>query len=54
MIIFTILAIMAVIAAIVAVVTIGTIGGAALVVFGDIIIFGLIMWAIIKLFRRKK
>lgn len=54
MILFTILAIVAVIAAIIALAVVGTIGAGVVVVFGDIIIFGLILWAIVKLFRRKK
>lgn len=55
MILFTIIAIAVIIAAVIAVVAAGIFGGAALMVFGDVIVFGLIMWAIIKLiFRRKK
>lgn len=54
MILFTILAFMAIIAAAIAIVIAGTIGGATIVVFGDIIVFVLIMWLIIKLIFRKK
>lgn len=41
------IAITALIAAIVA-------GGSLFMVFGDVIVFGLIIWLIIKIFRRKK
>lgn len=54
MVLFTIFASMAIVAAIIAIVLVGTIGGATLVVFGDVIVFALIMWAIIKLLFRKK
>lgn len=54
MVLFTIFASMAIVAAIIAIVLVGTIGGATLVVFGDVIVFALIMWAIIKLIFRKK
>lgn len=54
MILFTILAIAIVFAAIIAVCAAGIFGGAALVVFGDVIVFGLIVWAIIKLIFGKK
>lgn len=55
MILFTIIAIAVIFAAIVAVVAAGVFGGAALMVFGDLIVFGLIVWFIIKLiFGRKK
>lgn len=51
----TIFALMVIFAAIIAVIIAGTIGGAALVIFGDLIIFIAIMWMIIKLiFRNKK
>lgn len=53
MILFTILAIAIVLAAIIAVVAAGIFGGAALMIFGDLIVFGLIMWGIYKLFFRK-
>lgn len=54
MILFTIL-----LTAIVAIAVIGLFaaiiaGGSLLVVFGDVIAFGLIVWLIIKIFRRKK
>lgn len=29
-------------------------GGSLIAVFGDVIVFGLIVWLIIKIFRRKK
>lgn len=54
MITFTILAIMAIIAVIAAIAIIGTVGGATIVVFGDIAVFLLIVWVIIKLIFRKK
>ena len=54
MILFTILAIMVVIAAIAAVVFAGVFGGATLLVFGDVIICVLILWAIVKLIFGKK
>lgn len=54
MILFTLITIAVIIAAIIAIVAAGVFGGAALVVFGDVIVFGLIMWFIIKLIFRKK
>ena len=45
--VITAIAITALIAAIIA-------GGSLFVVFGDVIVFGLIIWLIIKIFRRKK
>ena len=54
MILLMTLAILAVIAAIIAIVVAGTIGGATIVVFGDVIVFALIMVMIIKLIFRKK
>jgi MFS superfamily sulfate permease-like transporter len=54
MILFTILAVMAIIAAIIAVVFVGVFGGATLMVFGDVIVCVLILWAICKLFFGKK
>ncbi len=54
MILFTLIAIALIVAAIIAIVTVGVFGGAALVVFGDVIVFGLIMWLIIKIIFRKK
>lgn len=54
MILFTLITIALIIAAIIAVVTVGVFGGATLVLFGDVIVFGLIMWGIIKLVFRKK
>lgn len=54
MILFTILLTVVIIAAVIAIVVAGTIGGATLVVFGDVIIFGLILWFIINLIFKKK
>lgn len=53
MILFTLLTIAIVIAAIIAIVAAGLFGGATLVIFGDLIVFGFIVWAIIKLCFRK-
>ena len=54
MIIFTILLVALLAAAIVSVVSAIIAGTGFLVVFGDLITFGLIIWVIVKLFRRKK
>lgn len=54
MIIFTILVITIIIAAIAAVMFAGVFGGATLLVFGDIIVFALIVAGIIKLIFRNK
>ena len=54
MIIFTILLTVMIIAAVIAIVVAGTIGGATLVVFGDVIVFGLILWLIVKFIFKKK
>lgn len=54
MILFTILALIVTIAAAIAMVLAGIFGVAAIVVFGDIIVCALILWAIIKLIFRKK
>ena len=43
-----------IIAAVIAIVVAGTIGGATLVVFGDVIVFGLILWLIVKFIFKKK
>lgn len=54
MIIFTVLLIAAIALAIIGLVF-TIVGGASLIVtFGDVIVFGLIIWLIIKIFRRKK
>ena len=53
----TILLTIAIAITLIALVTIGTVGAGLLVVFGDFIAFGLIVWLvtkIIKLFKRKK
>ena len=54
MILFTIL--MSVVIAIVVIALIAAIiaGGSLLAVFGDVIIFGLIVWLIIKIFKKKE
>lgn len=55
MIIFTILLIVLIIAALALLVCTGVLGWAAAIVFGDVIVFGIIMWAIIKrLFKKKR
>ena len=57
MIITTILVLAAIIIAAVVLAMIGTIGAGLLVIFGDVIVFGLILWVIVKiakLFKRKK
>lgn len=54
MILFTLITIALIIAAVIAVVTIGVFGGATLVMFGDVIVFGIIVWGIVKLIFRKK
>lgn len=43
-----------IIAAIIAIAVIGTLGGALLVVFGDLILFGAIVWGICKLIKMTK
>lgn len=54
MILFTILLAMIIIFAIAALIS-AIIGGISLAVaFGDIIVFGLIVWLIVKVFRKKK
>lgn len=54
MILFTILVIAVIIAAIMAIVFAGVFGGATLLAFGDVIVFALIVFGIIKLIFRKK
>lgn len=55
MFLFTVLLIVLVIAVMVLLACTGVIGAAAAVVFGDLIVFGIIMWAIIKrLFKKKR
>jgi hypothetical protein len=50
MVIFAILLVIAIVAAFIALVC----GAGIFAVFGDLIVFGLIVWALVKLFRRKK
>lgn len=53
---FILLIVLAVLAAVVLTI-LGVVGGAALAVFGDLIVFGLIIYAIVKLvklFKKKK
>lgn len=54
MILTTILLIVAITATIIALVAAGTVGAAVMVVFGDVIVFALVMWLIIKLIKKKK
>ena len=54
MILFTILLSIIAIVATIAVVVSTLIGGSFIVVFGDLFVFGVIVWAIVKLFRKKK
>ena len=54
MIIFRLIIAALIIAAIIEVVAVGFFCGATLVMFGDVIVFGIIMWGIIKLVFRKK
>jgi Na+-driven multidrug efflux pump len=55
MILFTILLIVLAVLAVILLVSTGVIGAAAAIVFGDLIVFGIIMWAIIRrLFKKKR
>jgi hypothetical protein len=54
MILFTILLIALAVLAVLLLVFTGVIGGATLLVFGDIIVFALIVMLIVKLFRKEK
>lgn len=54
MILFTILLSVIITIAVVALITAIIAGGGLIMVFGDLIVFGLIVWLIIKIFRRKK
>jgi hypothetical protein len=54
MILFTILLIVLAIAAITLLVSTGVIGALTAIVFGDLIVFGIIMWAIIRGLLKKK
>ena len=54
MIIFTILLIVLTVLAMALLVSTGIIGALAAIVFGDLIVFGIIMWAIIRRLIKKK
>ena len=55
MLLFITLVTLAIIAAIVTIIITATVGGAVLVVFGDVVVFVLIMYAITKLiFKRRR
>lgn len=54
MILFTILLSLAIIVATIAAVVSIIAGGSLVVIFGDIIAFGVILWLIVKIFRKKK
>lgn len=54
MILFTIILSLIITIAVVAPITAIIAGGSLIMVFGDLIVFGLIVWLIIKIFRRKK
>ena len=54
MILFTILLSVIITIAIIALIAAIVAGGSLFMVFGDVIVFGLIIWLIIKIFRRKK
>jgi hypothetical protein len=54
MVLLTILAILIVIVAIIAISFVGIFGGTLLLVFGDLIVFGLIVYGLVKLFSRNK
>lgn len=54
MILFTILLSLIIAIAVIALITAIIAGGSFIVVFGDLIVFGLIVWLIIKIFRQKK
>lgn len=54
MILFTIILSLIITIAVVALITAIIAGGSLIMVFGDLIVFGLIVWLIIKIFRRKK
>lgn len=54
MILFTIILSLIITIAVVALIAAIIAGGSLIMVFGDLIVFGLIVWLIIKIFRRKK
>ena len=54
MILFTILLSVVIAIAVIALIAAIIAGGSLLTVFGDVIIFGLIVWLIIKIFKKKE
>ena len=54
MILFTILALIVIIVVIFAIAVLSLSGAAFIIVFGDFIACGVLIWLVIKLFRRKK
>lgn len=57
MVMFTILLIALALVAAIALTIVGVVGGTAVALFGDLFVFGIIVWAIIKLikaFRKRK
>lgn len=54
MILFTILLALAIIAAVATIFCAVAAGVSFIAVFGDLIVFGLIVWLIVKIFRKKK
>ena len=54
MILFTILLSLAIAIAMVAAIVSVIAGGSIIAIFGDFIVFGLIIWLIVKIFRKKK
>lgn len=53
MILFTILLSIVIAIAVIATIVILIAGGSLFAVFGDLIVFGLIVWLIVKIFRKK-
>ena len=53
MILFTILLSIVIAIAVIATIVILITGGSLFAVFGDLIVFGLIVWLIVKIFRKK-
>lgn len=54
MILFSILLVALIMVAVIALTATIIAGGSILVVCGDLIVFGLIMWGLVKIFRKKK
>lgn len=54
MILFTILLITLIVAAVIALTAAIIAGGSFIAVFGDVIVFVLLIWLIVKIFRREK